>query len=107
MSRGDVRVDWSRRRRQDDVDPRDLRLLHVDAGTIACSARIRSASIATSPARSATSQRFALRRLSIDENIAFFAEIHGVRDYHSRRDRLLEMTHHEFRAARPINSPAA
>ncbi|MBM3531383.1 MAG: ABC transporter ATP-binding protein [Alphaproteobacteria bacterium] len=39
------------------------------------------------------SQRFSLYGdLSIDENIAFFAEIHGVRDYHARRDRLLEMT---------------
>ena len=39
------------------------------------------------------SQRFSLYGdLSIDENIAFFAEIHGVRDYHSRRDRLLDMT---------------
>jgi ABC-2 type transport system ATP-binding protein len=39
------------------------------------------------------SQRFSLYGdLSIDENIAFFAEIHGVLDYRSRRDRLLEMT---------------
>jgi ABC-2 type transport system ATP-binding protein len=39
------------------------------------------------------SQRFSLYGdLSIDENIAFFAEIHGVRDYHGRRDRLLDMT---------------
>src|SRR5438552_6418849 len=39
------------------------------------------------------SQRFSLDGdLSIDENIAFFAEIHGVRDYRSRRDRLLELT---------------
>ena len=39
------------------------------------------------------SQRFSLYGdLSIDENIAFFAEIHGVRDYRSRRDQLLEMT---------------
>ena len=39
------------------------------------------------------SQRFSLYGdLSIDENIAFFAEIHGVRDYTARRDRLLEMT---------------
>jgi ABC-2 type transport system ATP-binding protein len=39
------------------------------------------------------SQRFSLYGdLSIDENIAFFAEIHGVGDYHARRDRLLEMT---------------
>ncbi|HYT66911.1 MAG TPA: ABC transporter ATP-binding protein [Vicinamibacterales bacterium] len=39
------------------------------------------------------SQRFSLYGdLSIDENIAFFAEIHGVRDYKPARDRLLEMT---------------
>src|SRR5215210_6522211 len=39
------------------------------------------------------SQRFSLYGdLSIDENIAFFAEIHGVNDFHARRDRLLEMT---------------
>jgi len=30
--------------------------------------------------------------LSVDENVAFFAEIHGVRDYAARRDRLLDMT---------------
>jgi ABC-2 type transport system ATP-binding protein len=34
------------------------------------------------------SQRFSLYGdLSIDENIAFFAEIHGVRGYEARRDR--------------------
>jgi ABC-2 type transport system ATP-binding protein len=39
------------------------------------------------------SQRFSLYGdLSIDENIAFFAEIHGLRDYGARRQRLLEMT---------------
>ena len=39
------------------------------------------------------SQRFTLYGdLSVDENVAFFAEIHGVRDYRARRDRLLEMT---------------
>jgi ABC-2 type transport system ATP-binding protein len=39
------------------------------------------------------SQRFSLYGdLSIDENIAFFAEIHGVRDYQARRTRLLELT---------------
>jgi ABC-2 type transport system ATP-binding protein len=39
------------------------------------------------------SQRFSLYGdLSIDENIAFFAEIHGVADYVARRDRLLAMT---------------
>ena len=39
------------------------------------------------------SQSFSLYGdLSIDENIAFFAEIHGMRDYGRRRDRLLAMT---------------
>ncbi len=39
------------------------------------------------------SQRFSLYGdLSIDENIAFFAEIHGLTDYAARRDRLLDMT---------------
>ena len=39
------------------------------------------------------SQRFSLYGdLTIDENIAFFAEIHGVRDYDAARDRLLDMT---------------
>jgi ABC-2 type transport system ATP-binding protein len=39
------------------------------------------------------SQRFSLYGdLTIDENIAFFAEIHGLRRYHEARDRLLSMT---------------
>lgn len=39
------------------------------------------------------SQRFSLYGdLSIDENVAFFAEIHRVRDYERRRNRLLELT---------------
>ncbi|CAN5810301.1 hypothetical protein BH18ACI5_BH18ACI5_17720 [soil metagenome] len=39
------------------------------------------------------SQRFSLYGdLTIDENIAFFAEMHGVRDYGAARDRLLDMT---------------
>ena len=39
------------------------------------------------------SQRFSLYGdLSVDENIAFFAEIHGVRGYRPARDRLLDMT---------------
>jgi ABC-2 type transport system ATP-binding protein len=38
------------------------------------------------------SQRFSLYGdLTVDENVAFFAEIHDVRDYASRRDALLEM----------------
>ena len=48
------------------------------------------------------SQRFSLYGdLTIDENIAFFAEIHGVRDYRAARDRLLDMTQlTRFRARR-------
>ena len=39
------------------------------------------------------SQRFSLYGdLTIDENVAFFAEIHGMRDFQRRRDQLLEMT---------------
>jgi ABC-2 type transport system ATP-binding protein len=39
------------------------------------------------------SQRFSLYGdLTIDENIGFFAEIHGVRDYQARRNRLLDIT---------------
>jgi ABC-2 type transport system ATP-binding protein len=39
------------------------------------------------------SQKFSLYLdLSIDENIEFFAEIHGVNDYKKRRDELLEFT---------------
>jgi ABC-2 type transport system ATP-binding protein len=39
------------------------------------------------------SQRFSLYGdLTVDENIEFFAEIHGVRDYRHRRDELLEFT---------------
>jgi len=39
------------------------------------------------------SQRFSLYGdLTIDENVAFFAEIHGVREYQRRRNQLLDMT---------------
>ena len=39
------------------------------------------------------SQRFSLYGdLTIDENIAFFAEIHGLTGFEGRRDRLLDMT---------------
>jgi len=48
------------------------------------------------------SQRFSLYGdLTIDENIAFFAEIHGVPRFEAARDRLLEMTQlTPFRARR-------
>lgn len=39
------------------------------------------------------SQRFSLYGdLTVDENIEFFAEIHNVKDYHERREELLEFT---------------
>jgi ABC-2 type transport system ATP-binding protein len=39
------------------------------------------------------SQRFSLYSdLSIDENVAFFARVHGVHDFAARRTRLLELT---------------
>ncbi len=39
------------------------------------------------------SQRFSLYGdLTVDENVAFFAEVHGLRRYAARRDELLEMT---------------
>ena len=69
-------------------------LLHIDGGSI----RVLGAD-PVKQHRQVTdsigylSQRFSLYGdLSIDENIAFFAEIHGVRNYQSKRDRLLEMT---------------
>ncbi|MEO8522428.1 MAG: ABC transporter ATP-binding protein [Acidobacteriota bacterium] len=48
------------------------------------------------------SQRFSLYGdLTIDENIAFFAEIHGLRGYRETRDRLLQMTRlTQFRSRR-------
>jgi ABC-2 type transport system ATP-binding protein len=39
------------------------------------------------------SQKFSLYGdLSVDENLEFFAEIHGVRNYHAQREKLLEFT---------------
>ena len=69
-------------------------LLHVDDGTIRVLGKdpVRQHRDVTRTV-GYLSQRFSLYGdLSIDENIAFFAEIHGVRDFHARRDRLLEMT---------------
>ena len=69
-------------------------LLHADAGEV----RV----LGADPVREHTrltgavgylSQRFSLYGdLTVDENVAFFAEIHGVTGYHARRDQLLEMT---------------
>jgi ABC-2 type transport system ATP-binding protein len=69
-------------------------LLGADSGTIRVLGRdpIRDHEAITSDV-GYFSQRFSLYGdLSIDENIAFFAEIHGLTDYRDRRDRLLEMT---------------
>ena len=69
-------------------------LMHVDAGSIRVLGQdpVKQHRQVTGSV-GYLSQRFSLYGdLSIDENIAFFAEIHGVSDYHARRDRLLEMT---------------
>jgi ABC-2 type transport system ATP-binding protein len=69
-------------------------LLHVDSGHIRVLGRdpVKEHRAVTADV-GYLSQRFSLYGdLSIDENIAFFAEIHGVTDYKARRDRLLEMT---------------
>jgi ABC-2 type transport system ATP-binding protein len=69
-------------------------LLHADAGEVRVLGRdpVREHRAVTDRV-GYLSQRFSLYGdLSIDENIAFFAEIHGVRDYQRRRDQLLEMT---------------
>ena len=69
-------------------------LLHIEAGAIRVLGRD-----PVSQHRDVTasigylSQRFSLYGdLSIDENIAFFAQIHGVHEYEQRRSRLLDMT---------------
>ena len=69
-------------------------LLHADAGEVRVLGRdpVREHRAVTDKV-GYLSQRFSLYGdLSIDENIAFFAEIHGVRDYQRRRDQLLDMT---------------
>ena len=69
-------------------------LLRPDAGTIAVVGRSPTGEHhAITAAVGYLSQRFSLYGdLTIDENIAFFAEIHGVDGYRASRDRLLEMT---------------
>jgi ABC-2 type transport system ATP-binding protein len=69
-------------------------LLHADAGEVRVLGRhpVREHRQITERV-GYLSQRFSLYGdLTIDENIAFFAEIHGVRDYRTRREQLLEMT---------------
>jgi len=69
-------------------------LLHVDGGSIRVLGKdpVRQHRDITASV-GYLSQRFSLYGdLSIDENIAFFARIHGVHEFHDRRNRLLEMT---------------
>lgn len=69
-------------------------LLHVDGGTVRVSGKdpVKDHRAITGTI-GYLSQRFSLYGdLSIDENIAFFAEIHGLSDYRDRRDRLLDLT---------------
>ena len=69
-------------------------LLHADTGTVRVMGRdpIKQHRAITADL-GYLSQRFSLYGdLSIDENIAFSAEIHGVRGYEPSRERLLEMT---------------
>jgi ABC-2 type transport system ATP-binding protein len=69
-------------------------LLAVEAGRVSVLGRDpRREHRAVTKAVGYLSQRFSLYGdLTIDENIAFFAEIHGVARYHAARDRLLAMT---------------
>jgi ABC-2 type transport system ATP-binding protein len=69
-------------------------LLHADAGRVHVVGRdpVREHRQVTQSV-GYLSQRFSLYGdLSIDENIAFFAEIHGLRGYEPRRNRLLDLT---------------
>jgi ABC-2 type transport system ATP-binding protein len=78
-------------------------LLPVEAGRVSVLGRDpRREHRAVTHAVGYLSQRFSLYGdLTIDENIAFFAEIHGVARYHAARDRLLAMTQlTPFRARR-------
>jgi ABC-2 type transport system ATP-binding protein len=69
-------------------------LLHADGGAVSVMGRdpVREHARVTSEL-GYLSQRFSLYGdLSIDENIAFFAEIHDLWNYEDRRRRLLELT---------------
>jgi ABC-2 type transport system ATP-binding protein len=70
-----------------------LGLLPPDAGRLeVCGLDPRRQRRALSGKVGYLSQRFSLYGdLSVDENVAFFAEIHGVRGWEPRRDELLEM----------------
>ncbi|MGE3275857.1 MAG: ATP-binding cassette domain-containing protein [Vicinamibacterales bacterium] len=69
-------------------------LLHADGGTVRVLGKdpVREHRALTASV-GYLSQRFSLYGdLSIDENIAFFAEIHGVTKFKDRRNQLLDMT---------------
>jgi ABC-2 type transport system ATP-binding protein len=70
-----------------------LGLLRPDQGTVrTCGLDPIRDSAALSRRIGYLSQRFSLYGdLSVDENVAFFAEIHGVKDWRPRRDELLDM----------------
>lgn len=72
-----------------------LGLLRPSAGHIStCALDPLHSSRALSAKVGYLSQRFSLYGdLTVDENIAFFAEIHAVRGWRPRRDELLEMVH--------------
>jgi ABC-2 type transport system ATP-binding protein len=69
-------------------------LLHADAGRVLVLGRDPVAEHgAVTEHVGYLSQRFSLYGdLTVDENVQFFAQIHGVRDYQRRRDQLLGMT---------------
>jgi ABC-2 type transport system ATP-binding protein len=69
-------------------------LLHIDSGAIRIGGRDPVAQHRDITASVGyLSQRFSLYGdLTVDENIAFFARIHGVDDFRDRRNGLLEMT---------------
>jgi ABC-2 type transport system ATP-binding protein len=68
-------------------------LLHTKSGTVRVLGRDPVAEHrAVTESVGYLSQRFSLYGdLSVDENVAFFAEIHGVTRYRDRRERLLEL----------------
>ena len=83
-------------------------LMHADAGTVRVFDRDPVRDHAWVTARVGyLSQRFSLYGdLSVDENIAFFAEIHGMRDYAQTRNRLLELTQlTPFRGSSSVRPP--
>jgi ABC-2 type transport system ATP-binding protein len=69
-------------------------LLHPDAGSVRVLGAdpVRQHAVVTARV-GYLSQRFTLYGdLTIDENVEFFAELHGVRNFRPRREQLLEMT---------------